>query len=81
MSRGFGFDVEDRAIGRLTGPASFRLRIGTVRERGPGKSEYGIQFDNGVTEWVQSHWIERLAGTEFRQSEITAERITPTAEF
>jgi hypothetical protein len=81
MPRRFRFDVEDRVIGKPTGPASFRMRIGTVRERGPGKSEYGVHFDNGDTEWVQSHWIEPLAGTELRQGEITAERITPMAEF
>jgi hypothetical protein len=54
------FSVGDRVIGKESGPHSFGGRAGTVVERGPGKSEYGVRFDDGPTEYVMSSWIERL---------------------
>lgn len=55
------FLVGDRVVGKESAPASFRGRIGTVVERGPGKSEYGIKFDDtGQVEHVESSWLDRL---------------------
>ena len=64
------FNLGDRAIGEESGPASFRGRAGTIVERGPGKSEYGVKFDDGPTEYVDSSWIERLDGrSEFENGD------------
>lgn len=55
------FNLGDRTIGKESGPGRFRGKQGTVVELGPGKSEYGVKFDDGPTEHVNSWWIERLA--------------------
>jgi hypothetical protein len=54
------FNLGDRAIGKESGPASFRRKVGTVVERGPGKSEYGVKFDDGPMEYVESSWMEPI---------------------
>lgn len=54
------FTVGDRVIGKESAPASFRGKVGTVIERGPGKAEYGVKFDDGPTEYVESSWMESL---------------------
>ena len=54
------FNLGDRVIGKESGPNSFRGRVGIVVERGPGKSEYGVKFDDGSTQYVMSSWMERL---------------------
>jgi len=53
------FALRDRARGKDDAPASFRHRVGTVVEIGPGASEYGVTFDDNLhTEYVQSNWME-----------------------
>ena len=53
------FAVGDRVRGQDDAPASFRHRVGTVIEIGPGASEYGVTFDDNLhTEYVQSNWLE-----------------------
>lgn len=54
--------VGDRVIGRDDGGrGSFRGRKGTVVERGPGGSEYGVKFDDTQTvEYVDARWIQLL---------------------
>lgn len=54
------FNLGDRVAGKESAPASFRRRAGTVIERGPGKGEYGVKFDDGVIEYVESSWMETL---------------------
>ena len=55
------FALGDRVRGKDDEPASFRARVGTVMEIGPGPSEYGVKFDDTLqTEYVQSHWMEEL---------------------
>jgi len=53
------FAVGDRVRGRDEAPASFRHRVGTVVEIGPGASECSVTFDDNLhTEYVQSNWME-----------------------
>ena len=53
------FAVGDRVRGKDNAPASFRHRVGTVVEIGPGPSEYGVKFNDTLkTEYVQSYWME-----------------------
>ena len=59
MGRPHKFRVGDAIVGRDEGPASFRCREGVVKEIGPGRGEYGIQFDAGAYEYVNSTWTER----------------------
>jgi hypothetical protein len=47
--------------GGASGRGAFRGRKGTVVERGPGKSEYGVKFDDTqVVEHVQASWLVAL---------------------
>ena len=50
------FTSGDRVIGNDR-KASFRDRIGTVIEHGPGTSEYWVMFEDGREECVESSWI------------------------
>lgn len=52
------FEVGGRVWGKEEGPASFRGRVGIIVERGPGRGEYGVRFDDGRTEYVMSWWLE-----------------------
>ena len=53
----FKFNLGDRVVGNQT-KAPFRDRSGTVSQRGPGRSEYCVRFDDRRIEWVSSHWID-----------------------
>ena len=66
QGRKLKFNLAERVVGRESARASFRRRTGTVIERGPGKAEYGVKFDDGPIEYVESSWMERLANS--RQS-------------
>jgi len=57
------FNLGDRVIGKESGPASFRGKVGIVFEHGPGKAEYGVRFDDGSTQHVMSSWMERSSDT------------------
>jgi len=57
------FTVGDRVIGKEDGGrGAFRGRKGTVVERGPGKSEYAVKFDDTqVVEIVLASWLDALS--------------------
>jgi hypothetical protein len=52
------FNVGDRVIGREEAPASYRELKGTIVERGPGRAEYGVRFDEDTLHYVMSWWID-----------------------
>ena len=58
------FEVGDRVRGNAKAPGDYAERQGTVVERGPGRAEYGVRFDDGRTtepEHLNSWWLDRLA--------------------
>lgn len=55
----FKFKVGTRVRANEKAPGDYEGREGTVVERGPGKSEYGVRFDGEeVTAYLNSWWLD-----------------------
>jgi hypothetical protein len=60
----FGIDV--RVVANEHAPSRYRGRIGTVKEIGPGKSEYRVNYGDGLTPQsgrLMSWWLDLKRGT------------------
>lgn len=58
----YKFGVGEPAKANHKAPGDYRGRVGVVVLRGPGKCEYGVQFDGdprGVG-FLDSRWLDRL---------------------
>lgn len=57
------FEVGDRVRANEKAPGDYVGLEGVVVERGPGKSECGVRFDNGKPGHLNSWWLDSIAIT------------------
>ena len=57
------FRLDDRVRANDEAPADCRGRVGTVNETGPGKTEFGVTFDDGqqpLHGYLMSWWLDKV---------------------
>ena len=53
------FEVGARVRANENAPGDYQGREGIVAKRGPGKSEYGVQFEGKtLVEYLNSSWLD-----------------------